>query len=447
MKSITYILQAALCAFAVAQSAEAASPTAISPGMVDRFSTSANTCPLFTWAAVDNTESFELRIIPISSGTSSKLTGKQAAYQVHLPGGARAWQPPLGQCLEYGGKFTWSIRDTSMVWSEAMKFQIVQQPGADAIEQATEVLETWLRATSGEFEQKLEARPGGPLPQFTIAPDVTAITTMGTTSGGPEVTFGIHGISQSTTADSAGAVGEAQALTGNVGGIIGQVASPDGTAGTFENTGGGLILETREATTVGLRIDGSGNVFAPSYTGKGTALTGVTNLECSECVDSGDIIDGSITYFDLATGSVGQAKILADAVGTVELATDAVEAAEIAADAVTADKIVTDAVTAIKLADGAVGSSEIALGAVTDIKIKSNTLTRSNFDGLEKMLYSTHTDCDDAEKASLNAQCDSSLCQISPNKFLNCSGSCTANAPASCNNDEGGWLLDPAMDL
>jgi len=437
LKSIT-----ALLISGVALSLAASEPTTLSPGETDRYAVSENPCPLFSWAATDEAEDYELRIMPAEADK-----GNTPVFQVRLPGGSRAWQPPLGNCLEYGGKYNWSIRELSGSWGRPLLFQIVQQPSAAAVSNATEVLETWLKAKGSEFEESLKARVGDPLPTFTIAPDVTGISTTGSTSGGPQVSFGVHAVEPSAVQDSAGAVGESLSATGNVGGVIGQVASPDGIAAVFENNGGGSILEARTPSSVGLTIDNIGNVFAFSYEGKGTGLTGVMDLACSACVDGSEIVDFAVDSSLLADNSVGFTKIATGAVSTGKFALGAVEAEAIASGAVTAVKISEDAVTFSKLADGAVGSSEIASNAVTGVHFRDGTLVRSNFQGAEKKVYSIHSDCPDTGKATLQAQCNSDVCQTFPSaQYLNCSGACSAGSPVSCVNDDAGWLLSPTMD-
>jgi len=78
----------------------------------------------------------------------------------------------------------------------------------------------------------------------------------------------------------------------------------------------------------------------------------------SPCVDSADIVDGSIRSVDIAPDAVGAAQIAAGAVRRAEIAVGAVGEAQIAA--------------------GAVRRSDIALGAVGAAQVAANSLTEKH---------------------------------------------------------------------
>ena len=78
--------------------------------------------------------------------------------------------------------------------------------------------------------------------------------------------------------------------------------------------------------------------------------------QVSPCVDSADIVNGSVQRVDLALNAVGAAQIAPGAVGRSEIAVGAVGEAQIAAGAVRRADI----------ADGAVGALQVAADSLTE---------------------------------------------------------------------------------
>ena len=99
------------------------------------------------------------------------------------------------------------------------------------------------------------------------------------------------------------------------------------------------------------------------------AFAQATDLDCSKCVDGGDIADGAVTGVKLAPNAINNSKIGNGAVNAAKLAANAVTVAKIANNAVSTSKLTTASVTRPKIAPNAVNAAKIANAAVTAAKI------------------------------------------------------------------------------
>lgn len=102
--------------------------------------------------------------------------------------------------------------------------------------------------------------------------------------------------------------------------------------------------------------------------------------QCSgaACVDSRDIVNGSIQTQDLAIGSVRSARIADQAVTEDKMADSSVQTRALMNVSVTEEKIADDAVTEDKIAVGAVRTRAIAPGAVQRGQVAVGAIQRSN---------------------------------------------------------------------
>jgi len=126
-----------------------------------------------------------------------------------------------------------------------------------------------------------------------------------------------------------------------------------------------------------------------------------SNIICTDCIDSADILDGTIKGVDIAVGAIGGVEIGANAVGAGEIRTDAVRADEIQAGAVGTSEIAADAVTSTKIATDAVGhnaivatavrTAEIADGQVMTDDLADNAVTGAKIAGTGKLIFGSCT--------------------------------------------------------
>ena len=106
------------------------------------------------------------------------------------------------------------------------------------------------------------------------------------------------------------------------------------------------------------------------------AAAQATDLECSKCVDAGDVADEAVTGVKLAPNAVSNAKIGNGAVNAAKLAANAVTVAKIANNSISTPKLTTASVTRSKIAPNAVNAAKIANAAVTAAKIAPGAVNK-----------------------------------------------------------------------
>jgi hypothetical protein len=191
------------------------------------------------------------------------------------------------------------------------------------------------------------------------------------------------------------------------------MVDPDGTLGSGDDD---ILIPRTRIVTVGYAmhadtLDGRHSTEFIDTSGTSQTKSGtltVSDLSCSDCINSTDIApsavgtseiadgsivsadvldgglggmdiaDGTITSNDLAANSVDASKILDGGVGAAEIATDAVGSAEIAADAVGSSEIGASAVGSSEIADSSVASIDILDGTVTGSDVADNSLTAND---------------------------------------------------------------------
>jgi hypothetical protein len=260
------------------------------------------------------------------------------------------------------------------------------------------------------------------------------------------VTFGAQGIAVSSTSGSAGVVGAARAVTGDVRGILGKVASPQGSAAVFESLAGGSILAGFGPLGVVFEVAADGTVTVGDLIGDGSALGALGDLDCAGCLAGDSVLAaGSVDSSELAPGSVGEAELQSNSVVTAKIFDDAVDASALANAAVGTSELDDGAVESDDLAAASVTSSDIAAGAVTQEKIAADSLRRSDIHGTEVAIYQLHDDCYDPHlELTFTTTCQSQSCGVAI--YLDCSGGCTAGAPQLCTNPIYGYLIDPDIN-
>lgn len=115
-------------------------------------------CPTFIWSDVPGAEGFELVIYRIADdGEVGRLPSESpGAAEVVLrqtfSGGVDSWKPSLGDCLERGTRYAWSVRavgpDEAGPWSSPGLFQVTEGPSSAELEHALAVVRAHLEAQS-----------------------------------------------------------------------------------------------------------------------------------------------------------------------------------------------------------------------------------------------------------------------------------------------------------
>ena len=94
-------------------------------------------CPTFSWAGVPGARGYLLAVfhLPDQAGAEPVLVA-----QATVPGDARAFTPLVGQCLERGGRYAWSVAASAsdgetdptveLEWSPAFLFEVEAAPSS-----------------------------------------------------------------------------------------------------------------------------------------------------------------------------------------------------------------------------------------------------------------------------------------------------------------------------
>lgn len=245
-------------------------------------------CPTFSWSAPEGDGAIELVVL---AGDPAAPDGAEPVLRRTFPARTSSFTPELGVCLEAGRSYAWAVRARAPEgpgeWSEAAWFLVPtlggELDGAEPV--ATTVPERDDRAVAARSESG--SPPGGTTrPDEPAAdsgeriargtpPPPDAVAVRGAVADAVGLTAGVHGISASTDAGSAGLLGESTAVSGEVHGVAARVQSPAGIAGVFDNDGGGDVLLGRSSGGEVFRVDGDGDVTATSFAGDGSALTGI----------------------------------------------------------------------------------------------------------------------------------------------------------------------------
>ncbi len=121
-------------------------PLPVSPGGQAGVAVVSGRCPTFNWTAVEGAQSVDLVVYRLPKEESDDQP--VPVLSVSLPGSAHGWTPSLGQCLESGQRYAWSVRATGesgeIEWSEASLFEVSLAPSVAAVEDAIAVLRRYV---------------------------------------------------------------------------------------------------------------------------------------------------------------------------------------------------------------------------------------------------------------------------------------------------------------
>ena len=249
----------------------------VSPGAADRAPTIEGRCPSFSWGAVDGAEFYEIvayrlpETNEIAELREVELSQANEVFYTRVVGAALSWTPELEQCFTAGGSYVWFVRavfDKEDVleagkWSQGLYFSVAAAPSAREVRQALGVLKRYLEDGGGGGEAELAA----------IISGTESVSETGSGSGtlnrtrstgtnklagealpgtaaikGEQVdptgeTYGVYGITNSSTDGSLAVVGEATAATGEVYGVGGITASVEGAGVIAYNAADGPDLQ------------------------------------------------------------------------------------------------------------------------------------------------------------------------------------------------------------
>lgn len=366
-------------------------PVPVGPGATNQRIESTRPCPNFHWAIIGAVEAIEL-VVYRDADWAARTSGSEPTLRVALPAGARGWTPPGSQCLERDQNYVWSLRaeseDRWSDWSEARRFRVGLPGSETALLSAVETLRAYSAPTSEGISSsealpaedealRLEEPKGSPAtatPTAASAPSRTSFTGTAVIRGRQRDTSGrtrgVHGISKSDQAGSAGAIGESTATSGPATGVYGRASGPTGIAGEFE--GSNLLMSGVGPSGEVFRVQGGGDLMsqgtmtAATFNGDGSRLSevdadrlgGKDSLGDITAVTAGSGLVGGGTSGDV-TLAIGEA-----AVTSAHLAPSSVGAGQIATNSVGSSEVQDGSVQRLHFETASVGSSDVAVGAV-----------------------------------------------------------------------------------
>ncbi len=263
----------------VCSAASAGDAAAVSPGAAARATTTATTCPTFSWSLASGAVGYEL-IVYRAEGAGPD---EPAIVEKQLPGATSSWTPPLETCLPPGGSFAWAVRalgrEKNRAFSEPLFFRTPAAPTAIELRRALEVLQAWQLANGSAAAEAAAKdpeveyrRPEGNTDKGTAGPAL-AISGRSTDTG--VVAIGVRGSSVSAEAGSAGVSAFSTAASGDVAGLRAAQQSPQGTAALLEAPNGGQLLRGTGPGGQVFSVDADGNLAAATLTGDGSGLSGI----------------------------------------------------------------------------------------------------------------------------------------------------------------------------
>ena len=135
------VLSAVMLLAAATAAAQAVIP--VSPGGAEVADKTDTRCPTFSWAVEGSAANVEFVVYRVGAmGLES-----EPVISLTLPGKASTWTPSVGNCLERGGEYAWSVRalgETASEWSLPSFFNVAGAPSEAEFERALEIVEQYL---------------------------------------------------------------------------------------------------------------------------------------------------------------------------------------------------------------------------------------------------------------------------------------------------------------
>ena len=136
-------------------------PQPVSPGAQSAGVVAEARCPTFSWAGVPGARGYELAVFRVSDAPGAQPV---LVTRASVPGDARAFTPPVGQCLERGQRYAWSVAVAADApdWSTPFLFEIEPAPSLEEVEQAIATLQRYR-------EHQAADEPPSPAPAIAAA--------------------------------------------------------------------------------------------------------------------------------------------------------------------------------------------------------------------------------------------------------------------------------------
>lgn len=315
--------------FATGGAAWAQRSEAVSPGRPDEVVAIAQTCPSFSWSAVDDAVRYDLVVFVLSDDGAAEAD-RHPVLETSLPGSALSWTPSLDMCLEAGREYAWFVRAIDSLgggeWSRASLFAPTPAPSAYDVDEALRLLREHAGATSPADHAVASPRESAVTPsesgqQRGAGESRTpALAAKGLSSGIAAIhgevpdptgeTYGVRGISNSLAGAGIGAANTAGGvdllLDGSSAGAADTLLSESGldrrslTAQTFAFTnsqGGGMSLEVDGVAVVTTATD-QDSLGALACSNDEVARWNGSAWECSADTR---LPSGAVMFFDLSS--------------------------------------------------------------------------------------------------------------------------------------------------
>ena len=140
--------------FVVLPAGAAGIPQPVSPGARSAGALVEARCPTFSWAGVEGAAGYELAVFRVAAAPEAEPV---LVTRTSLPERVQTWTPALGQCLERGERYAWSVATTrgrsdaegALAWAPVLLFEVDRAPSSDELEQAIATIQRHL-ATRGD---------------------------------------------------------------------------------------------------------------------------------------------------------------------------------------------------------------------------------------------------------------------------------------------------------
>lgn len=327
-------LVALITALAVPALQAAERPLAGSPGRDGSVAVVRDGCPTFSWGLLPGTKSWRLAVYRVETG-AAELDAGPLLLAERLPGSFHSWTPSLERCLDEGRTYAWSVgaegAKGEVRWSEPRLFRV---PDRSAVE-----LDEALEIVRRHFEDGTQpgdvstAKGQGARAEALVRPESVR-------DGG----VAIRSPLPSTELEIVGNIhlrGNRPTLR-----LDHEISTPQTWDVSVDSLG--FILNNRTSDTAPFYVWSD----APTamLTVASTGISTVGELFCTECVDSDDIEDGTVTGTDIADASLAGVDVIDGSLTGVDIQNNGIQGIDIAPQTIGASKLAADSVGSVQMA-------------------------------------------------------------------------------------------------